>query len=250
MQDIVAKSRDSVERSLRGMDRCTVYQGTAHFVSATELQVGPDILKAPHIFLNVGARPTIPKLPGVDTVPYLTSSTILALGTLPPSLVVVGVSYVGLEFAQMYRRFGSDVTVVERGTRLVAHEDEDVSRAVREILEAEGIRVRLNAECISLIHGGDGLVVGVSCIDDEQEVEASHVLLAMGHTPNTDDLRLEAAGISVDEDGYIPVYDRLCTAVPGIWALGDCNGRGGFTHLPTTTSKSSRPTCSITIRVK
>jgi pyruvate/2-oxoglutarate dehydrogenase complex dihydrolipoamide dehydrogenase (E3) component len=230
MQDIVAKSRDGVERSLRGMDRCTVYQGTAHFVSPTEVQVGQNILSAPHIFLNVGARPTIPKLPGVEVVPYLTSSTILALDTLPPRLVVVGGSYVGLEFAQMYRRFGSDVTVVERGTRLVAHEDEDVSQAVREILEAEGIRVQLNAECISLRNGRGGPVVGVSCIDDEPEVKASHVLLAMGHTPNTDDLGLETAGVAVDEHGYIPVDDHLLTAVPGIWALGDCNGRGGFAH--------------------
>jgi pyruvate/2-oxoglutarate dehydrogenase complex dihydrolipoamide dehydrogenase (E3) component len=230
MEAIVAKSRDGVEQWLRKMERCTVYEGTARFVSPNQLRVGDQLLAAPHIFLNVGARPTIPKLPGIDTVHYLTSSTILALNMLPPRLVVVGGSYVGLEFAQMYRRFGSDVTVVERGSRLVAHEDEDVSQAVREILEAEGIRVRLNAECISLRNASDGPVVSVSCVDDEPEVKASHVLLAMGRTPNTDDLGLEAAGLAVDEHGYIPVDEQLRTAVPGIWALGDCNGRGGFTH--------------------
>jgi pyruvate/2-oxoglutarate dehydrogenase complex dihydrolipoamide dehydrogenase (E3) component len=230
MEAIVAKSRDGVEQWLREMERCTVYQGAASFVSPTQLRVGDELLSAPHIFLNVGARPTIPKLPGVDTVQYLTSSTILALDTLPPRLVVVGGGYVGLEFAQMYRRFGSDVTVVERGPRLVAHEDEDVSQAVREILEAEGIHIRLNAECISLRNGSDGPVVGVSCVDEEPEVAASHVLLAMGRTPNTDDLGLEAAGLAVDEHGYIPVDEQLRTAVSGIWALGDCNGRGGFTH--------------------
>jgi pyruvate/2-oxoglutarate dehydrogenase complex dihydrolipoamide dehydrogenase (E3) component len=230
MEAIVAKSRDGVEQWLRKMERCTVYQGTARFVSPNQLRVGDQLLAAPHIFLNVGARPTIPKLPGIDTVHYLTSSTILALDMLPPRLVVVGGSYVGLEFAQMYRRFGSDVTVVERGSRLVAHEDEDVSQAVREILEAEGIRVRLNAECISLRNASDGPVVSVSCVDDESEVRASHVLLAMGRTPNTDDLGLETAGLTVDEHGYIPVDEQLRTAVSGIWALGDCNGRGGFTH--------------------
>jgi pyruvate/2-oxoglutarate dehydrogenase complex dihydrolipoamide dehydrogenase (E3) component len=230
MQDVVVKSRDGIERSLRGMARCTVYKGTAHFVSPTELQVGDNVLSAPHIFLNVGARPTIPKLSGVDTVPYLTSSTILELDTLPPSLVVVGGSYVGLEFAQMYRRFGSEVTVIERGSRLIAHEDEDVAKTVQDILEAEGIRVRLNAECISLRSDGDDVVVDIDCVDDEPQVAASHILLAMGRTPNTDDLGLKAAGITVDEDGYIPVDDQLRTAAPGIWALGDCNGRGGFTH--------------------
>jgi pyruvate/2-oxoglutarate dehydrogenase complex dihydrolipoamide dehydrogenase (E3) component len=230
MKDIVSKSRDGVEQSLRKMERCTVYQGTARFVSPTQLRVGGDLLSARHIFLNVGERPAIPKLPGVDTAPYLTSSTILALDTLPTALAVVGGGYVGLEFAQMYRRFGSDVTIIERRPRLVAHEDEDVSKTVQDILEAEGIRVRLNAECISLRDGIDGIVVGVSCVDDEPEVAASRVLLAMGRTPNTDDLGLEAAGLVVDGHGYIPVDEQLRTSVPGIWALGDCNGRGGFTH--------------------
>jgi pyruvate/2-oxoglutarate dehydrogenase complex dihydrolipoamide dehydrogenase (E3) component len=230
IEAIVTKSREGVEQCLRQMERCTTYQGAARFVSPSQLRVGDELLTAPHIFLNVGTRPAVPSLPGIETVPYLTSSTILALDSLPPKLAVVGGGYAGLEFAQIYRRFGSEVTVFERGTRLVAQEDEDVSNAVREILEAEGIEVRLNAECISLCSDGDGVVVGVNGVDDEPEVAASHVLLATGLTPNTDDLGLEAAGIAVDEHGYIPVNDQLRTAVPGIWALGDCNGRGGFTH--------------------
>lgn len=230
MENIVANSRNGVERSLRTMERCTVFKGTARFVSPTQIRVGDDLLSARHIFLNVGARPAVPNLPGVDTVPHLTSSTILALDELPPQLAIVGGGYVGLEFAQMYRRFGSDVTVIETNSRLVAHEDDDVSRAVQEILEDEGIHVRLDAECISLHNADTGIVINVRCAEGEPEVTASHVLLAMGRTPNTDDLGLEAAGIAVDSQGYIPVDEQLRTCVPGIWALGDCNGRGGFTH--------------------
>ena len=230
IEAIVTESREGVEQCLRQMERCTIYQGAARFVSPSQLRVGDELLTAPHIFLNVGSRPAIPNLPGIDTVPYLTSSTILALDSLPPKLAVVGGGYAGLEFAQIYRRFGSEVSVIERAARLVADEDEDVSNAVQGILEAEGIEVRLNADCISLRFDGEDVSVGVHSVDGELEVPASHVLLAMGRTPNTDDLGLEAAGIAVDEHGYIPVDDQLQTAVPGIWALGDCNGRGGFTH--------------------
>jgi len=227
---IVAKSRDGLESWLRHMERCTIFQGTARFHSPTEMLVGDTLIRSQHIFLNVGARPAIPDLPGVSTVPYLTSSTILDLDFLPPHLAVVGGSYIGLEFAQMYRRFGSEVTVVERGPRLVAHEDEDVSDAVLKVLENEGIHVRLHAECIHLHQRESGVAVGIECKEGSPEVEASHVLLAVGRTPNTGDLGLENAGISTDEDGYIPVDDQLRTAVPGIWALGDCNRRGAFTH--------------------
>jgi len=227
---IVAASRNGLESWLRNMERCTVFQGTARFQSPTAMLVGEDLLRAQHIFLNVGARPVIPNLPGVASVPYLTSSTILDLDSLPPHLAIVGGSYIGLEFAQMYRRFGSEVTIVERGPRLVAHEDEDVSEAVLKILENEGIRVRLHAECIHLHQRESGVAVGIDCHEGAPEVEASHVLLAVGRQPNTDDLGLENAGITPDAEGYIPVDDELRTAVPGIWALGDCNRRGAFTH--------------------
>lgn len=227
---IVKKSRDGVEGWLRNMERCTVFTGTATFLSSNTMRVGDDVLEAQQIFLNVGARPSIPDMPGIDTVPYLNSTSVLELDTLPEHLVVVGGSYVGLEFAQMYRRFGSRVTVVERGPRLVSHEDEDVSAGVREVLEAEGIGMRLNAECIHLAAKGDGITVGLDCKEEHREVDGSHVLLAIGRTPNTDDLGTEAAGLKVDKHGFIEVDDQLRTSVDGIWAIGDCNGKGAFTH--------------------
>jgi pyruvate/2-oxoglutarate dehydrogenase complex dihydrolipoamide dehydrogenase (E3) component len=227
---IVAKSRDGIETWLRGMERCTVFKGTAKFESAQSVRVGDEVLHAEKIFLNVGARPTIPALPGVDHVPYLTSSTILDLDVLPKHLIVVGGSYVGLEFAQMYRRFGAEVTIVERNARLVSHEDEDVSNAVQDILKGDGIALRLNAECIHLEPAGDEVAVGLDCTEGHPKVVGSHILLAMGRTPNTDDLGLEAAGLKAGKDGFIAIDDQLRTDVKGIWALGDCNGHGGFTH--------------------
>ena len=227
---IVAKSRDGIEAWLRGMDRCTVFKSIARFESPQSVRVGDEVLQADKIFLNVGARPSIPAMPGVDSVPFLTSSTILDLESLPKHLIVVGGSYVGLEFAQMYRRFGSQVTIVERNSHLITHEDKDVSAAVQQILEADGISLRLNAECIHLEHSGQDVAVGLDCSEGHPRVEGSHILLALGRTPNTDDLGLDAAGLKTDEHGFIPVDDQLRTKVPGIWALGDCNGKGGFTH--------------------
>ena len=185
---------------------------------------------APRIFINVGGRASVPDFPGVDTTPYLTNSTMLALEELPRHLIVVGGSYIGLEFAQMYRRFGAEVTIVERAPRLVSREDEDVSEAIRDILEAEGIAIRTAAECISLARDGDGVAVGVDCEAGPPEVRGSHILLAVGRVPNTADLGLDAAGVATDARGYIQVDDSLATNVPGIWAMGDCNGRGAFTH--------------------
>ena len=227
---IVAKSRGGLEGWIRGMEGCTLIYGRARFEAAHRLRVGDDTLVAKNVFLNVGARPRVPAFPGVDRVPFLTSSTILELDTLPEHLVVVGGSYVGLEFAQMFRRFGSQVTVVERDPTLLKHEDDDVCKAVLEALADEGIAFRLNSECISLEADAEGVVVHVSCKDDVPEVRGSHVLLAVGRQPNTDDLGLENAGLAADRDGYIEVDDQLRTRVEGIWALGDCNGHGGFTH--------------------
>jgi pyruvate/2-oxoglutarate dehydrogenase complex dihydrolipoamide dehydrogenase (E3) component len=227
---IVLKSRTGVEGWLRNMQRCTVFTGAASFVSQNEVRVGEDVLEAKHIFLNVGARPTIPNFPGVGEVPYLDSTAILELDKLPKHLIVVGGSYVGLEFAQMYRRFGAEVTVVERGPRLVSHEDEDVSTCVREVLEAEGIQMRLSATCIRLDRHGEDVGVGLDCTDGRPEVVGSHILLAIGRRPNTDDLGVDAAGLKIDAHGFIVVDDQLRTNVPGIWAMGDCNGKGAFTH--------------------
>ena len=227
---ISGKSREGVETMLRSMNKCTVFHEAARFLSANEMQVGGEVLTAEKIFLNVGGRAAMPELPGLRDVSVLTNTTILELDTLPEHLVVVGGSYIGLEFAQMYRRFGSRVTVVERGKHLVAHEDEDVSAAVKEILEKEGITVRTDSECIHFKPHADGVLVGTSCTVGEPDVVGSHVLLAVGRRPNTDDLGLDQAGVAMDERGYITVDDELRTNVPGIWAMGDCNGRGAFTH--------------------
>ena len=223
-------ARRNVEKWLNGMQRCTVFEGHARFESATEVRVGTELLAAPRIFIDVGARAAVPDMPGVGTVRTLTNTTILELDEVPRHLVVVGGSYIGLEFAQMVRRFGAQVTVVEKAARLIGREDEDVSEAIRAILEAEGIAVRLGAECIRFDPRGDDIGVGVQCTSGEPEIVGSHVLLAVGRRPNTDDLGLEHAGVGTDERGYIRVDDELRSNVSGIWALGDCNGRGAFTH--------------------
>jgi len=229
-ESILAKSRDGIENWLRHMENCTVFHEQARFLSSYEVQAGSETITAKQIFINVGGRAHVPKMPGIGQITYLTNTSILNLEELPEHLVVVGGSYIGLEFAQMFRRFGSEVTVVEMGSRLVQHEDEDVSAAIKEILEAEGIHLRLNAECIAFEAADKGAYVHVSCDDGEPKVHGSHVLLAVGRIPNTDDLGLQAAGIVTDERGYIVVDDQLRTNVEGIWAMGDCNGRGGFTH--------------------
>jgi pyruvate/2-oxoglutarate dehydrogenase complex dihydrolipoamide dehydrogenase (E3) component len=233
-ESILAKSRDGIESWLRGMKNCTVFHEHARFLSSHELRAGSETLSADRIFLNVGARATVPDMPGVIEIPYLTNTGILDLDELPSHLIVIGGSYIGLEFAQMYRRFGSEVTVVEKSPRLVSHEDEDVSTTIQEILEAEGIHIRLNAECIAFEKAKGNpqgnIAVHVTCEVGEPKLYGTHVLLAVGRTPNTGDLDLDKAGIVTDDRGYIQIDDELRTNVPGIWALGDCNGKGGFTH--------------------
>jgi len=227
---ISTRARTGIETWLKSMDRCTVYEGHARFESPYEIGVGDAHLAAERIFINIGGRAVVPDMPGIDRIGCLTNSSILELDVVPRHLVVIGGSYVGLEFAQMFRRFGSAVTVVEMAPRLIQREDEDVSAAVKEILEAEGIAIRLSAECIRFAPLGDEIVVGVSCTDGAPEIIGSHVLLAVGRRPNTDDLGLDNAGVALDPKGGIIVDDRLRTNVPGIWALGECNGRGAFTH--------------------
>jgi pyruvate/2-oxoglutarate dehydrogenase complex dihydrolipoamide dehydrogenase (E3) component len=227
---LVANARAGVEKWLRGMNGCTVIQGQARFEAADTIRVGDEQLTAPRIFINVGGRAIVPDMPGVHDVPFLTNTSLLALDRVPRHLVVVGGSYVGLEFAQIFRRFGAEVTIVEKAPRLIAREDEDVSQAIRLILEAEGIRVRTHAECIRLAPHAEGVAVGVDCTEGPPEAIGSDVLLAVGRQPNTGDLGLDRAGVAADSRGYITVDDGLATNVPGIWALGDCNGRGAFTH--------------------
>ena len=225
-----ATSSKGVEDWLRGTKNCTVIQGQARFQSSNTVVVNDEVLEADKIYINVGARASVPEMPGIHDVPFLNNSSMMDIDFLPEHLIIVGGSYVGLEFAQIYRRFGSEVTVVEMGPRLIGREDEDISQTVREILEAEGIHIRLNAKCISLAKREPGVAVGLTCEEGPPEVVGTHVLLAVGRTPNTSDLGLDTAGVATDHRGYIVVDDQLQTNVPGIWALGDCNGRGAFTH--------------------
>ena len=227
---VTIKARTGNETMLETMQGLTFLRGHARFTGPNTIVVGGEELTAPQIFLNVGGRAQVPDMPGVNEVPHLDNTDMVALDSVPEHLVVVGGSYIGLEFAQMFRRFGAKVTVVERNERLIGREDEDVSNAVRAILEDEGISVRTGANCIAFEPHARGVSVSVDCTSGEPAVFGSHVLLAVGRRPNTDDLGLETAGITTDSHGYIAVNDRLQTNVPGVWALGDCNGKGAFTH--------------------
>jgi pyruvate/2-oxoglutarate dehydrogenase complex dihydrolipoamide dehydrogenase (E3) component len=227
---VVKQSNDGVTSWLRNMPNLSVYEGHGRFAGPDTIRVNGALLQSEKIFINTGARAYIPEIPGLGQVDYLTNSGMMDVDSLPEHLVIIGGSYIGLEFAQMYRRFGSRVTVIEKGERLISRDDEDVSEAVKDILRNEGIEIRLNAECIS-VEGRDGQVaVHLQCKDDTPEIIGSHLLLAVGRQPNTDDLGLEAAGIDTDKRGFIVVDDQLQTNVPGVWAIGDVNGRGAFTH--------------------
>ena len=227
---VVAGSTSGVEKWMRGLKGVTVVRGHGRFISRNTISVGAKTLSAEKIFINVGGRPLVPPKMLAEGVPYLTNQSMMDLAAVPQHLIVVGGSYVGLEFAQMYRRFGARVTVVEMGPRLIGREDEDVSAAVQEALAAEGIALRLEAECLRAEKSGKGVAVAIDCRKGAPRVRGSHLLLAVGRVPNTDDLGLEAAGIKVDKRGYVEVDEGLRTSNPNVWALGDCNGKGAFTH--------------------
>ncbi len=227
---VAGASRRGVERSLKTLEGCTVYEGHAQFVAGKKVAVDGVVLDADRIFINVGGRALIPRIPGLDQVPYLTNSSMMDVDFLPPHLIVLGGSYIGLEFAQVYRRFGSDVTVIELAPRLIAREDEDVSSAVAEFLKEEGIDVRVDSKVVGVDRQGNCIAVKVESNGKISQVVGTHVLVAIGRRPNTDDLGLDKAGIATDPRGYIQVDDQLRTNVPGIWAMGDCNGQGAFTH--------------------
>ena len=227
---IVAESRDGLKSWLETMPNCTVIEGQARFETAREISVGGDRLTADRIFINVGGRAVRPAMPGLEQIEFFNNSSLLEIDFVPRHLIVIGGSYIGLEFGQMFRRFGSEVTIIEMGPRLVRREDEDVSAAIHEIMEREEIQIRLNAKCISFSKRDDETLAQVDCTSGDREVSGTHVLLAVGRVPNTDDLGLEKAGLTIDRRGYITVDDQLRTSVDGIWAMGDCNGRGAFTH--------------------
>lgn len=225
---IVTADRTGVESWLEGMDGCTLLRGHARFVDPHTLHVGDQTITAERIFLNVGGRASVPDIPGLADVDYLTNVGVLELDTVPRHLVIIGGSYIGLEFAQMFRRFGAEVTVIERGPRLASREDDDVCIAIKDILEREGITIHLGASDIRVSPHGDG--VAVTTRPDGPVVTGTHLLVAVGRVPNTDELGLEAAGVATDARGFITVDDQLRTNVEHIWAMGDCNGRGAFTH--------------------
>ncbi len=227
---VTLDARTGVEKWLRSMPGCTVIHGHARFQSPTTVRVDDRLLAAPRIFINVGGRALIPDLPGVDRTPYLTNTSMLELDSVPKHLVVIGGSYIGLEFAQMYRRFGAEVTVIEKGPRLIPREDDDTSQAIHDILAAEGIAIHSSANIQSVAAHAAGVEVCVDDIHGAHTITGSHLLMATGRRPNTDDLGLEKAGVATSPRGYITVDDALATNVPGIYALGDCNGRGAFTH--------------------
>jgi pyruvate/2-oxoglutarate dehydrogenase complex dihydrolipoamide dehydrogenase (E3) component len=227
---IVLESRNGIKNKLERLENTTVYQGHARFAGAKAVSVNGEIIEADKIVINTGGRALVPSIPGLETVPYFTNSSILEADILPEHLLVVGGSYIGLEFAQVYRRFGSRVTVIEMADRLIGREDADVSESVRDILETEGIDIRLGAKCLAVEKDGSGIAVQLDCSSGAPRVKGSHLLLAVGRRPNTDDLDLDKAGVKTDAKGFIIVDDQCRTSVEGIWATGDVNGRGAFTH--------------------
>jgi pyruvate/2-oxoglutarate dehydrogenase complex dihydrolipoamide dehydrogenase (E3) component len=227
---VLGFSTRGVERGLRSNPNIAVYQGHACFTGPHEVWVGDESLAAPCIFINVGGRALVPDIPGLKDVPYLTNSSLLEIDFLPPHLLVVGGSYIGLEFAQVFRRFGSKVTIIEMAPRLIHREDDDVSGAVEDILKGEGINLHVGVKGMRIVKSNNGIAVTLETETGRGEVVGSHLLLAVGRRPNTDDLGLKKAGVRTDKKGFIEVDDTLQTNVQGVWAMGDCNGRGAFTH--------------------
>lgn len=227
---VVGASVRSLTEWLGSLKTLEYIKGEGSFVSASEVKVGKRVLTAPQIFINTGATASIPNWPGLSSVPYLTNTSMMNLDALPGHLIIAGASYIGLEFAQMYARFGTKVTVIERGPRPASREDEDISAAIRTILEADGVSFLFNTTVEAVAKAGHGVLMSLKTGERRASVEGTHLLIALGRTPNTADLDLEAAGIALDERGFIPTDDNLRTKVPGIWAMGDVNGRGAFTH--------------------
>jgi pyruvate/2-oxoglutarate dehydrogenase complex dihydrolipoamide dehydrogenase (E3) component len=227
---VVKHSTDGLRAWIAGMKNVTLIQGQARFTAPRTLAVNGNALAAEKVFLNVGGRALVPEFQGVKDVPFLTNTSMMDVERVPEHLLIIGGSYIGLEFAQMYRRFGSQVTVVEKMAKLLPREDEDVVAEIRAILEREGIAIRTGAECMALKRKGDRVAIELECKGGEPVAEGSHVLLAVGRLPNTHDLGLKEAGIEADARGYIKVDDQCRTSAEGVWALGDANGRGAFTH--------------------
>jgi pyruvate/2-oxoglutarate dehydrogenase complex dihydrolipoamide dehydrogenase (E3) component len=228
--EIVKNSNEGLGSWLESMEKATVFHGHGRFESPSTVRVGDDLLEADRIFINVGGRASAPPVKGLDTVPYLNNSSIMEVDFLPEHLLILGGGYIALEFGQIYRRFGSEVTIVQRGERLLTSEDDDIAKAVHEILENEGIQICTNTGDYQIENRNGKVVIRMKCQGADREVAGSHLLVAAGRRPNTDDLGLDKAGVKTDKRGIVEVDDQLRTNVEGIWALGECNGRGAFTH--------------------
>ncbi len=227
---VVKQSSNGLAGWIAQMKNVTLLEGHARFTAPRVLDVGGRAIEAGKVFLNVGGRAMVPDIPGVKDVPFLTNSTMMDLDRVPEHLVVIGGSYIGLEFAQMFRRFGAQVTVVERSAKLLPREDDDVAAGIREVLEREGVAIRTGAECMEVKREGSRIVVGLSCEGGAPLAEGTHLLLAVGRVPNTHDLGLAEAGVETDARGFISVDGQCRTSAEGVWALGDANGKGAFTH--------------------
>ena len=227
---VVARSSGGLNRWLTTMENATFYQGHGCFEGPHSVRVGDELLDAERIFINVGARASAPPVPGIETVSCLNNSSMMDVDFLPRHLLILGGGYIALEFGQMFRRFGSEVTIIQRGERLLSREDEDISTSVREIIENEGVRVCTNTGNFRIEKQGEDIAVQMNCNGEPMEVSGSHLLVATGRVPNTHDLGLDEAGIETDARGFIQVDDQLRTNVEGVWAMGECNGKGAFTH--------------------
>jgi pyruvate/2-oxoglutarate dehydrogenase complex dihydrolipoamide dehydrogenase (E3) component len=227
---VVRQSADGLTKWVTGMRNVSLVRGHARFTAPRTIEVDGRALRADRIFLNVGARALVPAIPGIGAVPYLTNSSMMEVEQVPEHLVIIGGSYIGLEFAQAYRRFGAEVTVVEKSDKLLPREDDDIAAEIRAVLEREGIVIRTGAECIAISKKAERIVVGLECKAGEPIAEGSHLLLAVGRAPNTHDLGLQTAGVATDARGYVVVDDQCRTSAEGVWCMGDANGKGAFTH--------------------
>ena len=228
---VVENAHKRIQEHIDGRPTLKLVSGSAKFIAPHQVQVGAEVFESEKIFINSGTRPAIPRIPGLDTVPFLTNATIMELQAVPEHLIVLGGGYIGLEFGQMFRRFGSRVIIIHNGERVLPREDPDITSALTEALESEGIVLRMNVETKRVDHRDGAIALTVESSGRSETLQGSHFLVATGRKPNTDDLGLEAAGVLTDARGYIIVNGRMETNVPGVWALGDVKGGPAFTHI-------------------
>jgi len=229
--EVVLSFRGGQQKQVDKRANLRLHRGQARFVRPHQLKVGDELLESEKIFINAGGRPNIPAIPGLDSVSYLTNESVMQLTTVPEHLLVLGGGYIGLEFGQMFRRFGSRVTVLHTGKQIVPREDPEIAAELQKALEAEGIQFLLNTRTTRVENKNSAVTLSFERPADSSSVTGSHLLIGTGRGPNTDDLGLDVAGIETDKNGFIKVNGRLETNVSGVWALGDCKGGPAFTHI-------------------